>query len=97
MDGRGLDEVAHCLSLSEIEAARKEGSLSKFAGFGKPGPGAKAFADKQIEKNRGTVGGDFYDVFRGIRVGSFIEGDHGLVECFSGPVHNLSEAGLAGS
>jgi hypothetical protein len=41
------------------------------------------------------MGGDFYDVFGGVRVGGFEVRDHGFVEGFSCPVKDFSEASLA--
>lgn len=97
MQGRGFDEVVNCFCLSEIEAAGEEGSLAEFAGFGEAGAGGEAFAEKMIEEDGRAVGGDFYDVFGGVGVGFFEEGDDGFVERFSCAVKDFGEASLRGS
>ena len=40
VEGGGVDEVANCFGLGEIEAAGEEGSLGEFAGFGEAGAAA---------------------------------------------------------
>jgi hypothetical protein len=82
--------------LSEIEASGEEGSLGEFAGFGQAGSCVKALADKEIEEDGGAVGGDFYDVFGGVGVGFFEEGDYGFVEDFACRIKDFGEAGLGG-
>ena len=49
-----------------------------------------------LEEDGRAVGGDFYDVFRGVGVGFFEPGDYGFVEGFSCGVKDFSEAGLRG-
>ncbi len=80
--------------LGEVEAAGEEGALGEFAGFGEAGAGAEALAEEVVEEDGGAVGGDFYDVFGGVGVGFFEEGDDGFVECFSCVVKDFGEAGL---
>ena len=96
MEGGGVDEVANCFGLSEIEAAGEEGPLGEFAGFGEAGSGAKALADKEIEEDGRAVGGDFYDVFGGVGVGFLEVCDYGFVGGLAGVVEDFGEAGLGG-
>ena len=49
-----------------------------------------------VEEDGGAVGGDFYDVFRGVGVGGVEVGDYGFVERFSCIVKDFGEAGLGG-
>ena len=51
-------------------------------------------AEKVVEEDGGAVGGDFYDVFGGVGVRFFEEGDDGFVERFSCGVKYFGEAGL---
>ena len=80
VEGGGFDEVVNCFGLGEIEAAGEEGSLGEFAGFGEARAGGEALAEEVVEEDGGAVGGDFYDVFGGVGVGFFEEGDYGFVE-----------------
>jgi hypothetical protein len=96
VEGGGFDEVVNCFYLSEIEAAREEGSLGEFAGLGEAGAGGEALAEEMAEEDGGAVGGDFYDVFRGVGVGFFEKRYYGFVECFSCVVKDFGETGLRG-
>ena len=79
VEGGGFDEIANSFSLSEIEAAGEEGALGEFAWFGEACASGDALAEEVVEEDGGAVGGDFYDVFGGVRVGFFEEGDYGFV------------------
>jgi hypothetical protein len=54
-------------------------------------------AEQVVEEDWGAVGGDFYDVFGGVGVGFFEEGDYGFVKRFACVVKDFGEAGLRGS
>jgi hypothetical protein len=71
--------------------------LGEFAGFGEAGAGGEALAEEVIEEDGGAVGGDFYDVFRGVGVGFLEPGDYGFVEYFSCIVKDFGETSLCGS
>ena len=96
MEGGGFDEVVDGFCLGEVEAAGEEGSLGEFSGFGEACAGGEALAEEMVEEDGGAVGGDFYDVFGGVGVGFFKEGDYGFVERFSCVVNDFGEAGLRG-
>jgi hypothetical protein len=100
VEGLGFDEVVDGFGLGEVEAAGEEGALGEFAGFGEAGATGNALTEKVIEQDGGAVGGDFYDVFGGVGVGFFEEGDDGFVQdCsrdFSCVVKDFCEAGLCG-
>ena len=51
MEGCGFDQIANCFSLSEIEAAGEEGSLSEFARLGEAGAGGKTLAEEVVEED----------------------------------------------
>jgi hypothetical protein len=68
--------------------------LSEFAGFGKASAGGDALAEEVVEEDGGAVGGDFDDVFGGVGVGFFEEGDYGFVESFACRVSDFGESGL---
>ena len=93
VEGGGFDEVVDGFGLGEVEAAGKEGSLGEFAGFGEACAGGDALAEEVVEEDGGAVGGDFDDVFGGVGVGFFEEGDYGFVEGFAGCVDDFGEAG----
>lgn len=94
MQGGGFDEVVNCFSLSEIQAAGEEGALGEFTGFGEARASGQALAEEVVEQDWGSVGGYFDDVFRGVGVGFFEEGDDSFVERFSCVVKDFDEAGL---
>ena len=96
VEGRGVDEIANCFCLREIEAAGEKGPLGEFAGFGQACSGAKALADKEIEEDGRAVSGDFDYVFRGVGVGFLEVCDYGFVEDLAGVVEDFGEAGLGG-
>jgi len=96
VEGGGFDEVVDGFGLGEVEAAREEGSLGEFAGFGEACAGGDALAEEVVEEDGGAVGGDFYDVFGGVGVGRGEEGDDGFIEYFASGIKYFGEAGLGG-
>ncbi len=96
VEGGGFDEIANCFSLREIQATGEEGSLGEFARFGEARTGGDALAEEVVEEDGRAMAGDFYDVFGGVRVGSFEERDYGFVEDFTCRIKDFGEAGLRG-
>ncbi len=65
-------------------------------GSARRAPAAMALAEEVVEEDGGAVGGYLYDVFGGVRVGAFEEGDDGFVEDLACVVKDFGEAGLGG-
>ena len=79
-EGLCVDEIAHRLSLREIELAGEECALSEFAGVRQPRAKRKCAPQQQVEYHGRSMRGNLYKFIAGIGIGRGEKGDHRLVD-----------------
>src|SRR5271157_4266402 len=79
-----FDQIAHCLSLREINAAIEKSAHGELTGFCQPRATRESILDDVAKDDRRTVARNLDHVVGGVRVRLGEEGDDNLVEALAG-------------
>src|SRR6185437_9971537 len=91
----GFNEVAHSLSLRQIDAAGNKRALRKLAGFGKSCAQLDGTSKQKFQHGRRPMGGNLHYILAGVGVGRLKEGHHGFIDARGGGfgvVEDISQA-----
>ena len=70
-----LNEITHGLSLCEVEASVSNSPQSEFTRVGRPGAEEEKGIEDTQEERRRAMTTELYDIFAGVGMGRFEEGN----------------------